>query len=151
MGSSTPLPPYLALHISSTWLFLSCILNKPVISPYRFQHMGSVPGTYTCSRIEHCFIFHSHSLQWLQVITSHHSSHSIIQDTMWHLFIITQPAIIWIRTWIVSVIKIHLFKSHVCCIEVNIQMMACFPFGIYCAHLANLQSLPECWSCYPSI
>lgn len=55
--------------------------------PYRFQHMDWVPGTRTCSGVEHHFIFHSHSSQWTSgACLPHQSSHSVIQDTVWNLF-----------------------------------------------------------------
>ena len=68
-GSSMPLPSYLPLLLSSIWQFLGCTLNnKLVISPYRFQHMESLTGTFTYNRKEQHFICHSYSTQWLQVI-----------------------------------------------------------------------------------
>ena len=56
--------------------------------------MGLVTGTDTCSGMEHHLIFHSHNLQWLQLIMSHHNSLSITYNTVWKLFILIQSAAI---------------------------------------------------------
>lgn len=55
--------------------------------PYRFQRMDSVPGTSTCSGVEHHLIFYSHSSQWSSSdCLPRQSSHSVVQDTVWNLF-----------------------------------------------------------------
>lgn len=60
VGLEVLLPPYPVLHGSSIWLLLSCILNnKAVTSPYRFQHMDSVPRTCTYTEIKYHFVFYS--------------------------------------------------------------------------------------------
>lgn len=49
--------------------------------------MDSVPGTSTCSGVEHHLIFYSHSSQWSSSdCLPRQSSHSVVQDTVWNLF-----------------------------------------------------------------
>lgn len=56
--------------------------------PYRFQRMGSVPGTSARSGMEHHLIFYSHSSQWTSSdCLPHQSGHSAVQDSLyWNLF-----------------------------------------------------------------
>lgn len=55
--------------------------------PYRFQRMGSVPGTRARSGMEHHLIFYSHSSQWTSSdCLPYQSGHSAVQDSLWNLF-----------------------------------------------------------------
>lgn len=139
--SSGPILPY------PRWLGVRLWRHSRTF-PYRFQHMESVPRTCTCSRVEHHFIFHSHSSQWASGdCLPHQSSHSVIQDTVWDLFS-HHPA--WnhlnkdktVFLYQDMAIYLHLLESNK--LEGNIQMTVFSPVGVYCPHW-------KCQLCCPSI
>lgn len=108
--------------------------------PYRFQHMDSVPWTCTCGRVEHYFVFHSHSSQWASSDRlPHQSNHSVIQDTVWNLFCHHSA---W--NHLNKDKNVFHFQVMVIYLSVifNIQMIFS-SFGVYCTYLWNLQSSLE--------
>lgn len=155
MGLEVLLPPYPVLHGSSIWLLLSCILNnKAVTSPYRFQHMDSVPRTCTYTEIKYHFVFYSiahtgfkpspassdqsfNYPKYCVLPSQLSSSLEASEQEKKKCFPLSRYS--------------HLFKSHIPCIDLKIFRL-CFLHLVFIVPSCKIYS--HCWKCqlcYPII